>query len=141
MREKSCGTIPYTVRDGKIYYMLIATQNRDFYGFPKGHTEACESEEETALRETYEETGLTPKITEGFRHEMLVPLKNGNDKLIAFFTADFGEQIPSNVEGFENFHYVITTFEDAKEKITQKATREMLILANKFLLKKHSSER
>jgi len=136
MREKSCGTIPYTVRDGEIYYMLVATKNRDFYGFPKGHVEVGESEEETALRETWEETGLKPTILEGFRHEMIIPIENGNDKLVVYFPADFGEQKPKNVEGFENFDYVITNFENAYKKITFDNIRDMLVLANDFLVKK-----
>ena len=136
MREKSCGTIPYTVRNGRIFYMLVTTKSRDFYGFPKGHIEEGESEEETALRETYEETALRPTILEGFRHEMIVPIENGNDKLVVYFTADFGEQIPRNVEGFENYDYVITTYGDAYKKITFDAVREMLALANEFLTKK-----
>ena len=136
MREKSCGTIPYTVRDGVIYYMLVMTKSRDFYGFPKGHVEEGESEEETALRETYEETALKPTVLEGFRHEMIIPIENGNDKLVVYFTADFGNQTPANVEGFENYDYVITTYEDAYKKITFDAVRDMLVLANDFLTKK-----
>ena len=135
MREKSCGTIPYTVRDGKIYYMLIARKQSAYYAFPKGHAESGESEIETALRETWEETALKPTIIDGFRHEMLVPLANGNDKTIAYFVADFGEQVPENVEGFENYDYVITDYDDAYHKLTSDKDRNMLVLANEFLIK------
>ena len=136
MREKSCGTIPYTVRDGAVFYMLIATKSGNFYGFPKGHVEIGESEEETAIRETYEETGLRTTILKGFRHEMLVPLSNGNEKTVVYFTADFGEQSPCNVEGFENYDYFSMTYEEAYERITHDKVREMLTLANDFLNKK-----
>lgn len=136
MREKSCGTIPYTVRNGQIYYALVTTKSRNFYGFPKGHVEDGESEAETALRETYEETALRPTILPGFRHDMIVPLENGNDKLVVYFTADFGEQTPRNVDGFENYDYVIMTYEEAFKNITFDAVRDMLVLANKFLTEK-----
>ena len=56
--------------------------------------------------------------------------------LVVYFTADFGEQTPKNVPGFENYDYVITTYEDAYKKITFDAVRDMLVLANDFLTKR-----
>ena len=50
--EKSCGAIIFN--DGKV---LVVKQTSGFYGFPKGHVEIGETEKETAIRETKEETG------------------------------------------------------------------------------------
>ncbi len=52
--EKSCGTIIFN-QDNLV--LLIADLDGN-WGFPKGHVKEGESEEETALRETKEETNL-----------------------------------------------------------------------------------
>lgn len=56
--RKSCGVIPYRVRNGKREY-LILMQTNGSWSFPKGHMEPGETETETAIRELKEETGLT----------------------------------------------------------------------------------
>lgn len=55
---KSCGVIPVRLRGGKREYLLLL-QTNDCWSFPKGHMEAGETEQQTALRELREETGLT----------------------------------------------------------------------------------
>lgn len=66
MREKSCGTVTFTRVDGQIKYLLTKTEY-GVYGFAKGHVEQGESERQTAMRETWEETSVKPKIVNGFR--------------------------------------------------------------------------
>ncbi|MBD3304395.1 NUDIX domain-containing protein, partial [Candidatus Woesearchaeota archaeon] len=39
-------------------YLLVKHKEGGHWDFPKGHAEEGETEEETALREIYEETGL-----------------------------------------------------------------------------------
>lgn len=58
---KSCGVIPVRLRGGKREYLLLL-QTNDCWSFPKGHMEAGETEQQTALRELREETGLTAKV-------------------------------------------------------------------------------
>ena len=65
--EKSCGAVVFTRVDGDIKYVIIQSL-AGYYGFPKGHMEAGESEKQTALREVYEETGLTVHILDDFRY-------------------------------------------------------------------------
>ena len=67
--QKSCGIIPFAIKDGEIYVLLVK-QTNDVVGFPKGHVEAGESEEETALRECLEETAARVSLVEGFRQEI-----------------------------------------------------------------------
>jgi 8-oxo-dGTP pyrophosphatase MutT (NUDIX family) len=45
----------------------LVKQTNGFVSFPKGHVENNETEEETALRECLEETGLKVNIKKGFR--------------------------------------------------------------------------
>jgi ADP-ribose pyrophosphatase YjhB (NUDIX family) len=74
MKEKSCGTVLYTVKENVIHYLLIRATDT-YCGLPKGHVEAGETEHETALRETREETS----IRAGMRKNILLILKNSDD--------------------------------------------------------------
>ena len=57
--RKSCGVIPYRWHGEKKEY-LVLLQTNHCWSFPKGHMEKGETEQQTALRELYEETGLRP---------------------------------------------------------------------------------
>lgn len=66
--EKSCGAVIYRVTDrGEIRILLVKNRNGKCWTFPKGHIESGESEEQTALREIMEETGLSVELVPGFR--------------------------------------------------------------------------
>jgi len=55
--HKRCGIILYHPTTGK--YLLVRGIDSKKWGFPKGHLEWGEIEEQTAIREFEEETGLT----------------------------------------------------------------------------------
>ena len=57
--EKSCGAIVYRKFHGNIELLLIKNQNGGHWSFPKGHVEEGETEEQTAVREIMEETGIS----------------------------------------------------------------------------------
>jgi hypothetical protein len=68
--RKSCGVIPFRRNGGGTEY-LILLQTNNCWSFPKGHMEAGESEEETALRElqqTYDALAelMTAREKQGF---------------------------------------------------------------------------
>lgn len=52
---KKCGIILYNENIKK--YFLVYGRKSNKWGFPKGHMEIGETEEQTALREFFEETG------------------------------------------------------------------------------------
>ena len=61
--EKSCGCI--ILEDNEV--LLIGAKDDEgklFWSFPKGHQEANETDIETAIRETKEETGLDVEISD-----------------------------------------------------------------------------
>ena len=59
--RRSCGVIPWRLA-GEVHEYLILLQTNNCWSFPKGHMEPWETEEETALRELFEETGLTATL-------------------------------------------------------------------------------
>ncbi len=133
MLEKSCGTIPYTVEDGVIYYLLVKAKDDGYCGFPKGHVEMGESEEKTALRETWEETSIHVQINTAFRYEISYQLDHGNTKTVVYFLANFQNQTPKRNKDFEDFDYLILPFERAHQQLTFENAKQMLKKANDFL--------
>ena len=81
-KEKSCGTI--CINDGKV---LVIKQKQGFYGFPKGHVELGETEIETAIRETKEETNIDVKIDEKLRFTLSYIVNDTIDKEVVYFAA------------------------------------------------------
>lgn len=132
--EKSCGTIPYTKQNGELLYLLIRARDDGYCGFPKGHAEQGETEIETALRETWEETSLQPQIHPAFRYELSYQTDHGNQKTVVYFPADFSGQTPMHQKGYEDFDYFILPFHEACSMLSFENTREMLKAANAFLL-------
>ncbi|MBQ8439184.1 MAG: NUDIX domain-containing protein [Clostridia bacterium] len=138
MLEKSCGTIPYTVKDDKIHYLLLRAKDDGYCGFPKGHVEANETEEETAFRETWEEASIKSVINSDFRYEISYKMDNGNEKLVVYFLASFFGQEPSHNDGFEHHDYLLLPFEKACQMLTFENARTMLKEANNLLIQTNS---
>lgn len=84
-KEKSCGAIVYRQRDSWVEVLLICHKNGGHWAFPKGHVEKGENEEETALREIKEETGLKVKLDTSFRHVVAYSPKPGVLKDVVYF--------------------------------------------------------
>ena len=131
--EKSCGTIPYTVKGKTVYYLLIKSKDTGSCGFPKGHVEKCESEIETALRETLEETSLQVLINQEFRYETTYRMRRGIKKTVVYYLASFKEQTPKRNGSFEDFEYLMLPFEEAYRSLSFENTRQMLKEADEFL--------
>lgn len=94
--EKSCGAIVFTRVNNEVRYLLV--QNLvGIYGFPKGHVEANETEEQTARREILEEVGLQVSFISDVRFQDKVFLTKKNiSKEIVYFLAEYSQQ---------EFHY------------------------------------
>ena len=87
LREKSCGAIVYRKFHGNTEILLIKHINSGHWSFPKGHVEAGETEEETALREVKEETGIDILIYPTFREIVSYSPKKDTYKDVVYFLA------------------------------------------------------
>ena len=85
--EKSCGAIVYRKFHGNIELLLIKNQNGGHWSFPKGHVEGTETEEETAVREVMEETGIQVALDTSFRHVITYAPKKETTKDVIYFLA------------------------------------------------------
>ena len=83
--HKSCGVLVYRDENGVREY-LLALQIGDNWSIPKGHMEAGETEDETALRELFEETGLTAVLDAGKQATMEYPISLHCRKEVVVFT-------------------------------------------------------
>lgn len=132
--EKSCGGVVFRRLNG-IDYLLIKHKEKDggHWFFPKGHVKEGESEEETALREIYEEIGLKVKILENFR-ETYPYFDNINnvDKVVVFFLCE-SESSEVNQCPVEVEECAWLNFKDALERLTHKNSKEVLKKADSFL--------
>ena len=87
LHEKSCGAIVYRKFHGNIELLLIKNQNGGHWSFPKGHVEGTETEEETAVREIMEETGIQVALDTSFRHVITYAPKKETTKDVIYFLA------------------------------------------------------
>ena len=131
--EKSCGAVVFTRTDKGVKYLLIANL-KGIYGFPKGHVEAGETEEQTALREIREETGLRVTLVPGFRavDEHLIPEKQDTMKKIVYFLAEYeGQEVAYQKEELSGAYLV--SYEEAMGMFQFESSRRILTEANHFL--------
>lgn len=83
--HKSCGVLPCRTADVHREYLIVFEQFSQCWSLPKGHMEAGETEPETALRELFEETGLTAQLDTEKRAVIEYPLSHIMRKQVVFF--------------------------------------------------------
>ena len=95
VQEKSCGMVVFKREDNQDYVLLVH-HNLGHWGLPKGHVEDNETEVETALRETLEETGVKVRKIGNFRKAITYKPKENAMKDVIFFIGepDNNELIP-----------------------------------------------
>ena len=117
-KEKSCGTI--IIENNKV---LLIQQTDNAWGFPKGHVENNEKEQETAIRETKEETNLDVEIISNKKYITNYKINNEIDKEVIFFLAKkASDKIKKQDEEIKNIKWVdlnqafdIITYENTKD--------------------------
>jgi len=121
--EKSCGCI---VIDGD--KVLLIQQSKGHWGFPKGHVEDGETEEQTAIRETKEETNIDVEVDTQRRFEDEYLTDKGTIKQVVFFLAKkIGGKEEMQAEEIKTIQWF--TFEEALKTITYNNTKKILKMA------------
>ncbi len=84
--EKSCGAIVYRKWHGNTEILMIKHLRSGCWSFPKGHMEAGESEIQTAVRETKEETNIDISIDDPtFREAIEYSPRRDTMKEVVYF--------------------------------------------------------
>jgi 8-oxo-dGTP pyrophosphatase MutT (NUDIX family) len=86
--ECSCGAVVFHAADDGVKYLMIKNRRSTHWGFPKGHVEAGEDAETTALREVREETGIEIKLLPGFKETSIYDIQSWVQKKVIFFLAE-----------------------------------------------------
>ena len=129
--EKSCGAVVYVRGSAGVKYIMIQ-QRLGHWCFPKGHVENDETEQETALREIREETGLTVRLEDGFRHELEYSPKTGVLKKVVYFLAErCGGELKLQPEEVSDCREC--SFDEAMGLNTYENDMQLLMAADKYL--------
>ena len=120
--------------NNKINYLLIRNLT-GIYGFPKGHIEQGETEEQTALREVFEEVGLAVKLVPGFKSEdeYPIPEKENTIKQIVYFLGEYSNQ-EFVYQREELTDALLVDYDTAMSLLQFDSSKRVLIAANNFLL-------
>ena len=133
--EKSCGAVVYCQKDNDIKYVLVCERS-GYWVFPKGHMEEGETEQETALREIKEETGLTVTFVEGFRiideHNLAREGRPNTIKQTVYFLAKC-EDVNFVAQESEIAKIELLDYESAMEKLQFDSFKNILSMAKDFL--------
>ena len=103
--RKSCGVIPFR-RNGEEREYLILLQTNNCWSFPKGHMEAGETEEQTALRELFEETGLTAKLDTSRSASIEYPISSFAKKEVVFYLGEVAGEPKVQESEIETYKWV-----------------------------------
>lgn len=133
--EKSCGAVVFT-KENSEYKFVIVQQLQGFHGFPKGHMKADETEEQTALREIFEEIGIKVNLIDGFRvvDEHIIPNKVDTVKQIVYFLAEYKNQ-NVKIQKSELRSVKILAFNEAYNTFEYESSKRILSAAYDYLSK------
>ena len=134
-KEKSCGAVVFTREQGEPRYIIIH-QTNGVYCFPKGHVEAEETEEQTAVREIKEEVGLDVSIIDGFRktdeYKFTLNGERVIQKEVVYFLAEFSNQTPRHQESELSGVYLLN-FDEALDMLSFDGMKQTLREADEYI--------
>lgn len=130
-KEKSCGVIVYKYLNNNLYILLIK-HNVGHWSYPKGHVEDGESEQETALRETKEETNIDVKLDSNFRVVTTYNTTYNTVKDVVYFAGmPINDEINPQEKEVEEVKWI--KYEDCRNVITYENDYKLLLELKKFL--------
>lgn len=137
--EKSCGAVVFCRRSDGIKLLLVRNCNGKYWSFPKGHMEVGENEQQTALREVYEETGLKVNIYNGYRQVSdYSPFGNIKKRVVFFLAESKSDKV--RIQRSEIESYVWASFEQACKMCSYQNDLRILQTAQKAI-KAHDRNR
>lgn len=119
--------------------MAVKSKENGHWGFPKGHIEKGETEEQTAVREILEETGLGVTLLDGFRTKIEYQLTENSHKEVIFFIGVTLEEFVS-VQYEEIEEFIWLKYCDIKEILTFENSKQALMEAKEFIINKLVNE-
>ena len=104
--RKSCGVLPYRQSGRQREYLIVFEAFSQCWSLPKGHMEAGETEQETALRELWEETGLTAQLDTSRTAMIEYPISPIARKQVVFFPGQVSGTPKTRAGEIDGFKWV-----------------------------------
>lgn len=130
--ERSCGAVVFRFINGERRYLLIKNRRSSHWGFPKGHIEFGETEEDTAKREVLEEVGIHIRLFDGFRHKSEYTIRNRVEKSVTIFLATT-DDVQTKIQPEEIEDYIWLEYDAALKTLNYSNDKEILTSALKFI--------
>ncbi len=132
--ERSCGAVVFK-KNHDILYLLL--KNRGKWSFPKGLKEKDESDEEAAVREVKEETGLKNlKLIKGFVHDSKFFYRWKGELVSKHVTFFLIQALDDKVKiSFEHDGFRWVAIDEALNLLKIKDYKDMIVKAHRFLQK------
>lgn len=129
--ERSCGAVVLR-KDARNQVLLIKNKRSAHWGFPKGHIEKGETQEETAIREIKEETGLDIEIQPGFSCKSEYTIQGKVEKAVIIYLAKaLSDEVIIQEEEIDD--YIWVDFESALKMLRFENDKSILTKAIAFL--------
>ena len=131
--ERSCGAVVTDASEKNV--LLIKNKRSAHWGFPKGHIEKGETQEETAVRETKEETGLDIDIIDGFSCKSEYTIQGRVEKAVIIYLAKArNNNVVIQEEEIDDFVWV--GFDEALHMLRFENDKSILTKAIAFIKEK-----
>ncbi len=134
VREISAGAVIFKIIDGKPIFLLLH-YGSGHWDFVKGHIEKGETEKETVVRETEEETGIKDlRFIDEFRERIKYFFHRGKEvvyKEVVFYLAETKtEKVKLS---FEHIGFIWLPYDEALNLLTFENAKSVLRKAYKHL--------
>lgn len=146
INEKSAGIVIFRNEKNQIKYLFLYKKSsgryRESWNFPKGNIEENEKEQDAAIRETKEETGISEiKMIEGFKEKISYRYRKKGKmvfKEVVYFLGETNEKKIKVSHEHDSYEWLI--FEDALIRASYPNSRKILKKVDEFLTK-HSEQK
>ena len=135
--EKSCGAVVFRNKNDNIQVLLIRHLNGGHWAFPKGHVEKGETEEQTALREVLEETGLAVELDNRYRQVVSYSPKKDVVKDVVYFVATASSDAATVAQEEEISQIVWVDMHNAADYVSFDNDKKVLLGAIEHYLNTH----
>ena len=129
--ESSCGAVVFREDGRERRFLLIRNRRSAHWGLPKGHIEQGESNEQTAIREVREETGIDIQILPEFMRRSDYVIQGKIEKTVFIFLARTKQtEIVRQEEEIEECGWF--TFDDAMDTLNYENDKRILAQARAY---------
>lgn len=126
IKERSCGAVVFRQAPTGVQILLQCHKNGGHWSYPKGHVEGTETDEQTALREIKEETGLSVQLFTDFSEVNTFSPKEGVIKDVIYFAAQAEPTAETTAQEEEVLGIEWLSPDEAAQKLTYQSDKEIL---------------